>query len=613
MTRPQLLSLLVVVSCGSMILVASAADTQKSNNPSATKKATAPASNIALDQGSATETGQVVEQVAETVSPAGEQASIEPDEETGPWEVTRQVELIYREKLEFKGEKTAVAKVQLKNTSELDLPGKLVLVIDGASQNGFALQEPNGQFTEETPYLQMLPAKRRLESGDVTPPKTMILTRDDSTSSIDPTTVELRWRAFALTKPAGLDDESDADEVQVPGKAYKWGDMRRVMAVQDRSTIDLVTKHNGAILGTGTAEDENGNLVILVYASQGGMSRKLPGNIEGVPVEVRVTGTIKGGPAYSRVVKQDGKSAIPLEPEPDSGVGPEAEQSFKATPKKVASPSALQVGPPTRRFTRPVPIGVSAINSTGVCASGTLGCRCIGRDGKTYVLSNNHVFAEENAASIGDTITQPSIGDNGCAVNAADVIATLSAFQKIEYFASATDIAKAKINIMDAAVGLAGAGMVDFNTPQGAYGAAARTPQEKIFPGMQLQKQGRTSNYTKGKIVALNVEVMVAYDPGLARFRSCINVHSQFRSPGFGAPGDSGSLVVTLDDRRPVGILFAGGGYDTFLNPISPVLHRFKVGVDDGTGAKPVLGSGRMGTASGPLKPKVKAIPYSTK
>ena len=120
--------------------------------------------------------------------------------------------------------------------------------------------------------------------------------------------------------------------------------------------------------------------------------------------------------------------------------------------------------------------------------------------------------------------------------------------------------------------------------------------------GMKVQKSGRTSGFTRGKVYSVNVEAVVRYTPGFARFRNCIDIQTQFRSPSFGSPGDSGSLVVTDPDKRPLGILFAGGGFDTFLNPISPVLHRFKVGVDDGTGAPPLLGSGRMGSATGPVR-----------
>ncbi len=601
MSRPQITLSVAVLSCGLLILSALAADPQK---PS--KSAPVLAENA--------EPTPVEEAVTEPVP----ESIVEEDR--GPWEVTDRLELIFKEPIAVAGDKTLSARVLFKNKSETDIPGKLVLVVDGSSIEGATLHEPQGQFTETTPYLQMLPVKRVLDAGKETPVKSLILTTVESTAELKLESASLRWRAFTLTKPADQDNEPPADEKQVPGKGYTWGEMRRVMGIQSQATVALIEKHDGAILGTGTSEDADGNLVIRVYAAQGGMSRKLPGSIEGVPVELTVTGTIKGGPAWSRVTRQDGKAELPAAPQPE----PEAPTGSEATPaaansslRAVASPLAtLQIGPPTRRFTRPVPIGVSIMNQTDACSAGTLGCRCIGRDGRQFILSNNHVMAEENFGIAGDTISQPSSLEYApplrCSIIPADVIATLSDFHRIQYFTPITAVATAPVNTMDAAVALTPLGMVDVCTPLGAYGMPARAPQENLFVGMGVQKQGRTSGFTKGKVFSINVEVAVGYTSGFARFRNCIDVQTQFRTPSFGAPGDSGSLVVSLADRRPVGILFAGGGFDTFLNPISPVLHRFKVGVDDGTGGLPLFGSGRMGSASGPVKQhKNEVIPLS--
>ena len=592
MSRPQITLGVAVLSCGLLIISAFAADPQKpsKSNPARMEKA----EPTPVDE---------PEPVPEAIV----------EEDRGPWEVTDRVELVFKEPIAVAGDKTLSARVLLKNKSETDIPGKLVLVVDGSSIEGSVLHAPQGQFTETTPYLQMLPVKRVLDAGKETPVKSLILTTTESTAEMKLDSASLRWRAFTLTQPADLNNDPPADEKQVPGKGYTWGEMRRVMGIQGQATVALIEKHDGAILGTGTSEDANGNLVIRVYAAQGGMSRKLPGSIDGVPVELTVTGAIKGGPALSRVTNNNGKAELPGAPKPDTSSAPAAQT---ATPSlataAVATPRAAQVGPPTRRFTRPVPIGVSAINQTDVCASGTLGCRCIGRDGKLYVLSNNHVLAEQNSGTLGDPICQPSQGDVICAIIPGDVIATLSDFQKLQFFTPITAVSTAPVNIMDAAVAVTPLGMVDVTTPIEAYGIPARSPQENLFVGMGVQKQGRTSGFTKGKVFSINVEVAVKYTPGFARFRNCIDIQTQFRTPSFGSPGDSGSLVVTLDDRRPVGILFAGGGFDTFLNPISPVLTRFKVGVDDGTGAIPLLGSGRMGSASGPVKQhKNEVIPLS--
>ena len=68
---------------------------------------------------------------------------------------------------------------------------------------------------------------------------------------------------------------------------------------------------------------------------------------------------------------------------------------------------ALQA--PTGRF-RPAPGGVS-IGHRDITA-GTLGC-LVRKGGVTYILSNNHVLANSNAASPGDPILQPGPYDGG--------------------------------------------------------------------------------------------------------------------------------------------------------------------------------------------------------
>jgi hypothetical protein len=45
----------------------------------------------------------------------------------------------------------------------------------------------------------------------------------------------------------------------------------------------------------------------------------------------------------------------------------------------------------------------------------------------------------------------------------------------------------------------------------------------------------------------------------------------------FSAPGDSGSLLVTTDLARPVGLLFAGNSTGTLANPIQDVMFEFSV------------------------------------
>lgn len=221
---------------------------------------------------------------------------------------------------------------------------------------------------------------------------------------------------------------------------------------------------------------------------------------------------------------------------------------------------------------RPVPIGVSAINSTGPCASGTLGCRVIDRaTGRIAALSNNHVFAGENAAAPGSPITQPSFGDNNCDAPEANIIGGLLRFKAIDFASGAENkIDGALIDTTEAMVS-------KFTLPDG-YGS----PSVEIvdaFVGMAVQKYGRTTGYRQGIVTELGTTVNVGYDVGVATFVDQVTVRAVPGGPDFGLPGDSGSLVVDMF-RNPTALLFAGGGGNVDCNPMKFVGDELNINVD---------------------------------
>src|SRR6185503_20242530 len=113
--------------------------------------------------------------------------------------------------------------------------------------------------------------------------------------------------------------------------------------------------------------------------------------------------------------------------------------------------------PTTRQ--RPAPLGFSV--GPPAITAGSIGARVRDGAGNVYVLSNNHVLANQNNASIGDPEYQPGVYDGG---TAADQMATLSAFQAITFTSSAN-------NTMDAAIALSNTGDLWNSTPtDDAYG-----------------------------------------------------------------------------------------------------------------------------------------------
>ncbi len=244
--------------------------------------------------------------------------------------------------------------------------------------------------------------------------------------------------------------------------------------------------------------------------------------------------------------------------------------------------------PTTRQ--RPAPMGFS-VGHPDITA-GSIGARVKDASGNVYVLSNNHVLANSNNASIGDPTLQPGPYDGG--TYPADQIATLYAFQPIDFSLSGT-------NTIDAAIARSDTlGLGNFTPADDGYG----TPNGKIFGdadnnglfddknallGLNVQKYGRTTKLTHGQITGINATVEVCYEVffGIC-LQSAYFVDQLIIEPGgFSGGGDSGSLIVTDDGtKNPVALLFAGSATQTIANRIDLVLNQFGVTVD-GTGSTP--------------------------
>jgi len=336
---------------------------------------------------------------------------------------------------------------------------------------------------------------------------------------------KLRISLFALvvvTVVAGLVWVGCQKQVNAPDDMLSYAAanpqaVARVIVVQDANTEALM-KLPG-VVGVGTSLDDNGNLCIRVLTNSGTMpdadnqpAAKIAPAIEGIPVQVEEVGEIR---------------------------------AFALT-----------------KTYRPVPIGVS-VGNANECASGTVGCQ-VTKNGNTYILSNNHVLARENAASIGERINQPGRYDGKPICAQTGQVATLSDFVAINFGGN---------NTMDAAIAQYTAGTTfSCATPSGYYGTIGATTVSPSV-GLAIKKVGRTSSQTTGTITTVNLTVTVGYTNGNATFTGQFYTSSRFSKSG-----DSGSLVVTNTGNNPVGLLFAGNNAgNSVCSPIGPILQRFGV------------------------------------
>jgi hypothetical protein len=192
----------------------------------------------------------------------------------------------------------------------------------------------------------------------------------------------------------------------------------------------------------------------------------------------------------------------------------------------------------------------------------------VGMPPSYYILSNNHVLANSNAALVGDPVLQPGPFDGG--TDPADRIARLSRFVPIT-FDPPTPRAS-HTNRVDAAVAQAEFHDIDREIYWAGYVRGWRRRAD-VTVGTIVQKTGRTTNYTVGRITGVNATVDVNYGGGrVARFLD------QILTTPMSAGGDSGSLVTTTDEVA-VGLLFAGSTQVTIINQIERVRSLLRVEV----------------------------------
>lgn len=233
--------------------------------------------------------------------------------------------------------------------------------------------------------------------------------------------------------------------------------------------------------------------------------------------------------------------------------------------------------------TIPVKLGTSGGNAKDsstqggliFCCSGTLGS-LLQRNGTFYILSNNHVLARSDAASIGDSITQPGLIDSNCSTTGTTQVGTLSQFVNLQTAGTNVDAAIAQIvtgtvdtsgNILSLGATATGS-TADPGPPRAGNGITATI-------GENVAKSGRSTGLTCSTVSSISLATSVSYQPACNTGSTfSVNYNNQVSVAGgtFGASGDSGSLIVDQNTADPVALLYGGSDTDTVGNPVADVL-----------------------------------------
>ena len=199
----------------------------------------------------------------------------------------------------------------------------------------------------------------------------------------------------------------------------------------------------------------------------------------------------------------------------------------------------------------------------GSLMAGTLGA-LVEADGVRYILSNNHVLANENALPIETLIFQPGLLDGGS--TATDSIARLARFVPLTTNGN---------NSVDCAI----ARLTDDNAVSPSIlpkvGRLKSSDPIEAAEGMRAEKTGRATGYTTGTVFDVSATVTVQFDLGMLTFADQILIRGD--SGPFSDGGDSGSLVVDRGSGRATGLLIGGVPNYAIANHIAPVLHSLNV------------------------------------
>jgi len=341
----------------------------------------------------------------------------------------------------------------------------------------------------------------------------------------------------ALLRPEG-DPRTEAEVAVIERR------LAPAMQAQDRNWDRLMAP--AGVVGHTASLDDNGKPIIRLLLKRVTDKQKLPTEVDGIAVIPESVGEFFA-------TQQSGGDG----PLPDDGIDWHGATS----------------GNP-RWVNRPVPIGVSFGVSYpgGTCNGGTIACRLTGvlPDGTPalFLLSCNHVVAGVNQAPIDSPLLQPAKVDNGCLEDPEDYIGTLQMYRVLQLGGLANRVDAGLVRTTESNAGNA--------TPADGYGLPKSQPLTATV-GMLVQKYGRTTTRTYGRVTGVNSTIVIAYPAGNVLFTGQLTVSNRAPSTVFTRPGDSGALVVTDPGREPVGLLIAGNSTGTvgILNRIQEVLDAF--------------------------------------
>ncbi len=195
---------------------------------------------------------------------------------------------------------------------------------------------------------------------------------------------------------------------------------------------------------------------------------------------------------------------------------------------------------------------------------GTLGMVLDTNFGMQMLISSTHVLASGPHTSPGDPISQPALPMGG------HFPESLAGSYYMGFIGQPHNI--------DASLATIPTRNATSKTIQGIGNTRGH---DVTFPGDDVAKYGRTTQFTSGKVVSDTFTCVINYPNfGAMTYYNQLRIQSNNPYNAFSQPGDSGSMIVN-EDREVVGMLMGGGQanggqYHTIANPIDDIIRTFE-------------------------------------
>lgn len=312
----------------------------------------------------------------------------------------------------------------------------------------------------------------------------------------------------------------------------------------------------------------------------------------GLPVNWSVNG-VAGGNATVGLIDSTGRYTAPATFPATSSFSVTATSQANAATNASAATQVVYPNNNKSQQVGAIKLGSSGGNaldtSATACCIGTLGS-LLTRGGVNFILSNNHVLARSSVAANGEAILQA--GAAAC-FPAEQQVAALSQQAALKPSPCTGVCTGAAPSNVDAAIAqVTSAATVDATGTILDLGAASATgiadappsttlavPATVLTNNTQVAKSGRTSSLTCSTLSSVSTNIVVAYETScgsnVTAFNATFSNQVLVNGGNFSASGDSGSLIVTGDQARPLALLYGGNSTNTVGNPIQDVISAF--------------------------------------